>query len=86
MLVVGCTPWPTWHAMQNGASTEQGKVLVSDHIPKVKVDYLLKSHVLTFCACVENTSIVEHVYCAGRTSFRRSAGDIIQSHMQISWR
>ena len=23
--------------LQNGASTEQGKVLVSDHIPKVKV-------------------------------------------------
>ena len=35
--------------MQNGASTQQGKVLVSDHIPKVKVSILSKG---TLCLAV----------------------------------
>lgn len=34
--------------LQNGASTEQGKVLVSDHIPKVKV-----SRIELTCSSIE---------------------------------
>jgi len=68
--------------MQNGASREQGQVIVPDHIPKVKVRAVQQSSVGRISSHVMAT-LQNAEFC--RTSFKRTAGHTTQSPTQSLW-
>ena len=67
---------------QNGASREQGQVIVPDHIPKVKVRVACSTHLQEGARWING--LLQGVTFR-RTSFRRTAGRTTQNPTQSSW-